>query len=141
MQATSFKSADPALVIAEAGRRLGPPLLWTFSVWPHLAMRAQESDGWILAKAYHGTAKCFLLGSETGEMLRGASKPWSCHGGSLAKAYPGLRKVFSYRFRNLWVSKLTDQGLCSRALPSLGAVMELALPRPTLAPQSVFLWF
>ena len=122
------ESADPALAIADTGQRLGPPLVWTFSVRSHLAMRAQESDGWILAKAYHGDAKCFLMVFEsdgwTLEMLWGASKLWSC-GRGLAKAYPGAAKCF-----------LDGPLKCS--LPSLGAVMEAALPRPTMAPQSVF---
>ena len=68
-------------------------------------------------------------------MLRGASKHWSSDEGSLATAYPGTAKCF------LWVSKLTDGPVkCSGAPPNLGAVMEAALPSPTLAPKSVFFW-
>ena len=60
-----------------------------------------------------------------------------------SRALPSLGAVRDAAPQNvfLWVSKLTDGPLkCSGAPPSLGAVMEAALPRPTLAPQSVFFW-
>ena len=110
-----YISADPALAIAEAGRRLGPPLLRTLSVWPHLAMRAQESDGWILAKAYPGTAKCFRLESKFRNWRMDPwnapdwrMDPWNAPGRVQAlelwrrpcQGIPWHRKVFSSGFRN-----------------------------------------
>ena len=65
-------------------------------------------------------------------MLWGASKPWSCDGGSFAKAYPGLRLAEADRSDRGSFAKVAPP---CQTLPSLGTVMGAAVQRRTLAPQ------
>ena len=167
------KSADPALAIAEAGRRLRPPLVWAFSVWPRARRTTEQFQTASAAafsmhcptfqalelwwkqpsKAHPGTAKCFLTGFETDGGPWNASRRFKALelrtlpslGAVMEAAFQGPpwhRKVFSYRFRNWrWPLK------CFQALQSFGASDPSkprscdgsSLPRPTLAPQRVFL--
>ena len=81
-------SADPALAIAEAGRRLGPPLVWAFSVWPHIAMHVEQQQ---LRTA---SAMAFSMHCPTFQALELWWGPWH-------------RKVFSYGFRPWWMEAVS----------------------------------